>query len=98
MPSLEYPKVDDWDFHLCQNAFGLFIARDPYRWEFCAERGVMPGGDGGTALSSGFGTFAEWLTLASAFQSLVYPERPDKNGAYLRRAFSLSQFHVNVGV
>ncbi len=98
MPSLDHHKMDEWDLHLRQNAFGLFIARDPYRWEFCAERGVMRGGDGGTALHSGFGTFAEWMTLASAFQGIVYPERPDKFGAYLRRAFSLSQFRVNIGV
>jgi hypothetical protein len=90
MLSLDHHKVDEWDFHLQQNAFGLFIARDPYRWEFCAGRGVMRGGDGGTALSSGFGTFAEWLTLASAFQSIVYREKADKYGVYLRRAYSLS--------
>ncbi len=88
MPLLGNSQADDWDLHLRQNAFGLFIARHPYQWEICAERGVMRGGDGGTALSSGFGTFAEWLTLASAFQSVAYRER-SYEGSYLRRAFSL---------
>jgi len=88
MPLLGNSQADDWDLHLRQNAFGLFIARHPSQWEICAERGVMRGGDGGTALSSGFGTFAEWLTLASAFQSVASRER-SYEGSYLRRAFSL---------
>jgi len=88
MPALDGAQAGEWDLHLRQNAFGLFIARDPYRWEFCAERGVLRGGDGGTALSSGFGTFAEWLTLASAFQALPHPESSHAH-IHLRRAYSL---------
>jgi hypothetical protein len=88
MPILGSHKVDEWDLHLRQNAFGLFIARHPYQWEFCAEPGVMRSGDGGTALHAGAGTFAEWLTLASAFRSRRDHERIF--GVYLRRAFSLS--------
>ena len=87
MPLLGHHQADEWDLHLRQNAFGLFIARHPYQWEFCAEPGIMRGGDGGTALHAGLGTFAEWLTLASAFHSSRYHERT--YGVYLRRAFSL---------
>jgi hypothetical protein len=67
IPSLGSQKAAGWDLHLRQNAFGLLIARYPYHWEFCAESGLMRGGDGGNALPAGVGTFAAWLTLASAF-------------------------------
>jgi len=63
-------KTAGWNWHLRQNAFGLFIARSPYQWEFCAEPRVMREGDGGTAIHAGAGTFAEWLTLASAFHRI----------------------------
>ncbi len=88
IPLLRSQKSAGWDLHLQQNAFGLFIARQPYHWEFCAERGIMRGGDGGTALHAGAGTFAEWLTLASAFYRIW--DHEECYGVYLRRAFSLS--------
>ena len=69
IPQLGTQKAARWDLHLRQNAFGLLIARDPYQWEMCAEPGFMRGGDDGTALCAGAGTFAAWLTLASAFYS-----------------------------
>ncbi|HZU67116.1 MAG TPA: hypothetical protein VFA09_07545 [Ktedonobacteraceae bacterium] len=80
-------KVIGWDLHLRQNAWGLFIARNPAHWEFCMEKGIMRGGDGGQTLHAGAGTFAAWLTLASAFsqiwnQQIIFD-------AYLRRAFPL---------
>ena len=81
-------KAGQWDLHLRQNAFGLFIARDPYCWEFCDEREVMRGGDGGSALHAGAGRFASWLTLASAFHLSGDNERT--YGVHLRRAFPLS--------
>lgn len=81
-------KGAGWDLHLRENAFGLLIARYPYHWEFCAEPGLMRGGDGGTALDAGAGTFAAWLTLASAFHRIW--DREDCYGVYLRRACSLS--------
>ncbi len=87
IPLLGNQKITGWDLHVRQNAFGLFIARHPYHWEFCAEADVMRGGDGGTALHAGAGTFAAWLTLASAFYC---PH--DKRGTFgvqLRRAYSL---------
>ncbi|MDQ2716367.1 MAG: formylglycine-generating enzyme family protein [Chloroflexota bacterium] len=88
IPALGRQKAAGWDLHLQQNTFGLLIARYPYHWEFCAEPGLMRGGDGGTALHAGIGTFAAWLTLASAFHRLV--DANDNYGVYLRRAFSLS--------
>jgi hypothetical protein len=87
IPALGSQKVAGWDLHLRQNAFGLLIARYPYHWEFCAEQGVMRGGDGGTALHAGAGTFAAWLTLASAFHCQW--DHEVCYGVYLRRAFSL---------
>jgi hypothetical protein len=80
-------KVVGWDLHLRQNAFGLFIARHPYHWEFCVEKGIMRGGDGGQALDAGAGTFASWLTLASAFYQTWEKSIFD---VYLRRAFPLA--------
>jgi hypothetical protein len=81
-------EAAQWDLHLRENPFGLLIARYPYHWEFCAESGIMRGGDGGTAIHGGTGTFAEWLTLASAFHS-EWEDDDICYGAYLRRAFSL---------
>jgi hypothetical protein len=88
IPLLGQRKVVGWDMHLRQNAFGLFIARHPYHWEFCAERGTMRGGDGGHTLHTGAGTFAAWLTLASAF----YQQWNEGTifDAYLRRTFPLA--------
>ncbi|HLZ61259.1 MAG TPA: hypothetical protein VKR06_30275 [Ktedonosporobacter sp.] len=88
IPPLGRQKAAGWDRHLRQNAFGLFIARYPYHWEFCVEPGIMRGGDGGNALHAGAGTFAAWLTLASAFHRIW--EHKENYGVYLRRAFSLS--------
>lgn len=81
-----------WDLHLRPNAFGLKIANDSYRWEFCAEPEILRGGDGGTARSSGAGIFAEWLTLAtSLFVKLpdwrLKPEMSPR--AHFRRAYAL---------
>lgn len=87
IPHLGRQKAAGWDLHLQQNAFGLLIARDPYQWEMCAEPGLMRGGDGGNALCAGAGTFAAWLTLASAFHRRWHHGIPSR--AHLRRAFSL---------
>jgi hypothetical protein len=88
VPRLGNRKAGEWDFHLQQNAFGLFIARSPYDWEFCDEREIIRGGDGGSALHGGAGTFAAWLTLASPFH--LYGDHARIYGVYLRRAFPLS--------
>jgi len=89
IPRIGSKDMAQWDAHLRENAFGLFIARNPYYWEFVMEREILRGGDGGTALHAGVGKFAAWLTLASAFYREAYPENTVLSRAYLRRSFSL---------
>lgn len=84
-----YPiDKSEWDIHRQRNTFGLYIASNPYNYEFCAESNIIRGGDGGCAICGGSGFFAAWLTLASAY---IAPE--DESYEYfcnhLRRAYSL---------
>jgi hypothetical protein len=67
---LKYPRegfVSDWDLHCRPNAFGLFIASNPYKSELVAEPGITRGGDGGCTICGGAGFFVGWLTLATAY-------------------------------
>jgi hypothetical protein len=67
---LERPEEgfgSDWDHHRRLNAFGLFIASDPYKYELVAEIGITRGGDGGCTICGGAGFFVGWLTLATAY-------------------------------
>jgi hypothetical protein len=67
---LEYPSegfASDWGYHRGPNAFGLFIASDPYKSELVFEPELSRGGDGGSAICGGVGFFAGWLTLATAY-------------------------------
>jgi hypothetical protein len=67
---LEYPAqgfAADWDLHRRPNAFGLFIASNPYQSELVAEVGITRGGDGGCTICGGAGFFIGWLTLATAY-------------------------------
>ena len=48
--------------------FGLIIGDDPYRAEFTTDAAVLCGGDGGSALCGDYGSFAAWLTLATAYR------------------------------
>ncbi|MBN2495303.1 MAG: hypothetical protein JXR96_11970 [Deltaproteobacteria bacterium] len=57
----------DWDLHRQPNAFGLFIASDPYKCELVAEPGTTRGGDGGGMICGGVGFFLGWLTLATSY-------------------------------
>lgn len=50
------------------NFFGLVIGDDPYRAEFTTDSSVLCGGDGGSALCGGSGSFLSWLTLATAYR------------------------------
>ena len=62
---LEYPPegfASNWDYHRRPNAFGLFIASDPYKYELVAEIGTTRGGDGGCTICGGTGFFVGWLT------------------------------------
>lgn len=89
-PELDMPSPNDpapfWDTHHRPNAFGLTIATWPYDLEYCAEPNILRGGDGGTALHAGVGTFGEWLTLASAFFDQPYQHTFH---IHIRRALSL---------
>lgn len=68
--TLEYPPdgfASDWNLHLRPNAFGLFIASNPYKYELTAEPGITRGGDGGCMICGGAGFFIGWMTLATAY-------------------------------
>lgn len=68
--TLEYPEEgfpSDWDLHRRPNAFGLYIASNPYHSELVAEVGTTRGGDGGCTVCGGGGFFVGWLTLATAY-------------------------------
>jgi hypothetical protein len=69
-PCDRYPvgNRSNWDLHLRPNAFGLFIARNPYDCEVVAEPGIVRGGDGGCNVCGGVGFFLGWLPLATAYQ------------------------------
>jgi hypothetical protein len=95
------PEEDDefeWKEHLRPNAFGLSIAMNPYHWELCGDPAVtIRGGDGGTALHRGVGTFAEWLTLASPFVRKiqnVFLEDGEISGLHFRRLYPLKNILI----
>jgi hypothetical protein len=50
------------------NAFGLVIAADPYEPELVDDGRGFRGGDGGTAMCGGYGSFLSWLTLTAPFR------------------------------
>jgi hypothetical protein len=67
---LEYPPegfTSDWDWHRRPNAFGIYIASNPYEYELVAEPDITRGGDGGGTICGGAGFFVGWLTLATAY-------------------------------
>lgn len=70
----EQRPSDFWQEDLLPNAFGLIIAEDPWRLEFCAEPHIVRGGDGGTTCSAGVGRYNEWLTLATPY-CWLFPQR-----------------------
>ena len=57
----------DWDLHVKPNRLGISIASNPYHFELVAETGITRGGDGGCAICGGYGFFAGWLPLATAY-------------------------------
>lgn len=52
--------------HKQLNAFGLHIAHEVYDAELTSDPSVIKGGDGGEAVCGGYGSFVEWLPLATA--------------------------------
>lgn len=61
----DFPKSRN--FHCDPNAFGLYIASDPYKLELTTEAGLTRGGDGGGTICGGAGFLVGWLPLASAW-------------------------------
>ncbi|GAB2441984.1 hypothetical protein [Micromonospora schwarzwaldensis] len=74
LPSGEVPLLRE------PNLFGLVIGDDPYRAEFTTDPAVLCGGDGGSALCGGYGTFLTWLTLATAYRDPGLAEAIDEGG------------------
>ncbi|BAL88565.1 hypothetical protein AMIS_33450 [Actinoplanes missouriensis 431] len=70
------PGRDPWSArtgpHREPNRFGLRIGEDPYRPERTAARDVVCGGDGGTAVCGGAGSYLSWLTIATAYRDIHY--------------------------
>ena len=67
------------------NAFGLHIARDTYDAELTSEPTVVKGGDGGESVCGGYGSFVEWLPLATSNRNPAMAEfvhGPDGDGLY----------------
>lgn len=67
----EYPEGEPYgEVPLIQepNLFGLVIGDDPYRAEFTTDPAALRGGDGGSALCGGYGSFLAWLALATAYR------------------------------
>jgi hypothetical protein len=77
------------DLHVRPNAFGLIYSPNPYHWEVCAEANILRGGDGGSSICGGYGTFAAWLSLAPAYR--VEWTHPLIFDGGIRRALSLPQ-------
>ena len=67
---LERPEqgfARDWDLHVRPNAFGIEIAKNPYKCELVSEQGTTRGGDGGTSVCGGAGFLLGWLPLGTAY-------------------------------
>lgn len=65
------PEGDPWSAtsgpNRGPNLFGLHIGQDPYFEERTAIREVVCGGDGGSIVCGGAGSFLSWLTIATAY-------------------------------
>lgn len=57
----------DWDLHVKPNRLGITIASNPYHCELVADAGITRGGDAGCSICGGYGFFAGWLPLATAY-------------------------------
>ncbi len=84
------PGSDPWTMdagpHREPNLFGLRIGQDPYCEERTAVRDVVCGGDGGSAVCGGAGSFLSWLTIATAYRD---PEGVAGESMWIRAAIPL---------
>jgi hypothetical protein len=67
-PDDGYPYDHRSGPHHEPNLWGLMIGQDPYKHEWTTGRGIVCGGDGGSATCGGSGFFVGWLTLATAYR------------------------------
>lgn len=65
-PARPLPEQDRVGPQHQPNVFGLRIAHNTYDAELTSERSVVKGGDGGESVCGGYGSFVEWLPLATA--------------------------------
>ena len=84
-PSGSSDPAEAFGPHCGPNAFGLHIAQDPYRWEFCAESNIMRGGDGGGSICGGAGFILGWLPLVSAYVEDIENAEEPIFGVHQRR-------------
>lgn len=79
----------NWNLHVRPNAFGIYIASNPYFCELVAEPNITRGGDGGGMICWGAGFFIGWLTLATAYFEAELcerdPEEPIQAGYTIAR-------------
>ncbi|GAA1420984.1 hypothetical protein [Catellatospora coxensis] len=69
--------------HRRPNLWGLAIGQDPYRHEWTAQREILCGGDGGSAICGGAGDFFSWTTLATAYRNAEFAEEMNTEDAYV---------------
>lgn len=76
-----------------RNAFGLQIAWNTYRWEWCTDPDVYRGGDGGVSCCGGEDGLPTALRLASAYYEpfAVPDDESERFVGDCRRAFRLCQ-------
>ncbi len=72
--------------------FGLKIADDTYRWEYCDDPSIMRGGDGGATICGWAGELAESLPLASAYARQLDADEINRGVylGYIRRVLDLT--------
>lgn len=71
-PCAGYPYDHRLGPHREPNLWGLAIGQDPYRHEWTSRRGILCGGDGGSATRGGTDFFLGWLTLATAYRDMEF--------------------------
>lgn len=77
-PVADFPRGRK--FESDPNAFGLYIASDPYKEEVTTEAGLTCGGDGGCTICGGAGFMVGWLPLASAWNDADFCRHAPDDG------------------
>jgi hypothetical protein len=82
-----YPYADGP--HRRRNPLGLHIAHEVYDSELTSDPAVVKGGDGGEAVCGGYGSFVEWLPLATANRNPGLAQFVRGEGAGTHEEFSV---------